>query len=122
MDVNQYLAKNYPFPPCWHLVADVLMTERGQTVTDYKTINSSIRAIASAFRLAIHKNPNGFAQITAPLDYCVVLMGKTGKLGLTHAGVYFDGAVLHALESGVYYTPLSVIADEYALIEFWSRP
>lgn len=122
MNVNDYLGRVYAFPPCWSLVADVLMTERAQTVTDYKTINASIRSIASLFTLTLHKSAHGFVQIAASVDFCVVLMGKTDKLGLTHAGIYYGGSVLHAVESGVYYQPMSVICDEYALVEFWSKP
>jgi hypothetical protein len=122
MNVNDYLAKQYPFPPCWSLVADVLMTERAQSVLDYKTINSSIRSIASLFTLSLHKSAHGFTRLPSPIDYCVVLMGKSEKLGLTHAGVYYEGGVLHALESGAQYQPMSVIGDTYALVEFWGKP
>ena len=122
MNVNDYLARQYPYPPCWALVADVYTGELSKTVNDFKTVNTSIRAIASAFRLALHKAAHGFAQIAAPSDYCVVLLGKTADMGLHHCGVYYQGAVLHAIESGVYYQPMSVMGDEYALIEFWSKP
>ena len=121
MDVNAYLAKQYDSPPCWQLVADVYTSELAQPVTDYKTINASIRAIASAFRIALHKSPEGFAQIPAPADYCVVLMGKTAAMGLHHCGVFYQGRVLHALDAGNRYEEMSVIGDTYAVIEFWAR-
>jgi hypothetical protein len=121
MDVNAYLAKQYDSPPCWQLVADVYTSELAQPVTDYKTINASIRAIASAFRIALHKSPDGFAQIPAPVDYCVVLMGKTAAMGLHHCGVFYQGRVLHALDAGNRYEEMSVIGDAYAVIEFWAR-
>ena len=121
MNVNAYLAKQYESPPCWQLVADVYTSELAQPVTDYKTINASIRAIASAFRIALHKSPEGFAQIAEPVDYCIVLMGKTAAMGLHHCGVYYQGKVLHGLTAGNRYEELSVIGDAYALIEFWAR-
>ena len=121
MNVNTYLAKQYDTPPCWQLVADVYTSELAQPVTDYKTINASIRAIASAFRIALHKSPEGFAQIAKPVDYCIVLMGKTAALGLHHCGVYYQGKVLHGLSTGNRYEELSVIGDSYGLIEFWAR-
>lgn len=121
MDTNAYLAKQYGEPPCWELVADVYATELAETVTDYKTINSSIRAIADAFRIALHKTPNGFAQIVDPKDYCIVLMGKSLGLGLHHCGVYYQGSVLHALTSGNRYEDIAVIRDTYPLIEFWAK-
>lgn len=121
MDINTYLARQYPAPGCWLLVVDVLTSERAQTVNDFKTINASIRSIASAFRLALFKSAHGFAQIAEPVDYCVVLLGKTQRLGLHHAGIYYQGRVLHALPDGNQFQEMSVIGDEYALIEFWSK-
>jgi hypothetical protein len=121
MNINAYLEAQYASPPCWQLVAAVYANERGQSVTDYKTINSSVRAIASAMRIALHKSPNGFVQIEAPVDYCVVLMGKSTITGLHHCGVYYDGKVLHGLDSGNRYEEISVIGDAYQLIEFWAR-
>jgi len=119
MNVNDYLGRQYPAPPCWALIADVYTNELATTVTDYKTVNASIRAIASAFRLALHKSAHGFAQ---PVDYCVVLLGKTARTGLHHCGIYYQGRVLHMLESGGQYQEITVIEDAYELIEFWAKP
>lgn len=121
MDINTYLTKQYDSPPCWQLVADVYTSELGLAVTEYKTINASIRAIASAFRIALHKSPEGFAQITEPVEYCIVLMGKTAAMGLHHCGVFYQGRVLHALDAGNRYEEMSVIGDSYSVIEFWAR-
>jgi hypothetical protein len=121
IDVNAYLARQYPAPPCWCLVADVYTTELGQPVDAFQTVNNSIRSIASAFRLSIHKNPNGFRQIPEPVEHCVVLLGKTDKLGLHHCGVFVEGRLLHALDSGVYYEELSSVAGQYALVEYWAK-
>lgn len=121
MNINDYLARQYDTPPCWQLVADVYTSELALPVTDYKTINTSIRAIASAFRIALHKSPEGFAQIAEPADYCIVLMGKTAAMGLHHCGVFYQGKVLHALDAGNRYEEMSVIRDAYGVIEFWAR-
>lgn len=121
MNVNDYLGRLYPAPPCWALVADVYASELEETVLGYKTINASIRAIAGAFRIALHKSPHGFAQIAEPVDFCVVLMGKTQRTGLHHCGIYYQGKVLHGLDSGNQYQELTVIQDEYRIIEFWSK-
>lgn len=121
MNVNDYLGRQYPAPPCWSLVTDVYTSELSDTVTDYKTVNASIRAIAGAFRLALHKSAHGFAQVAAPVDLCVVLLGKTARMGMHHCGIYYQGRVLHALESGNQYQEMSVIGDEYELVEFWAK-
>lgn len=121
MNVADYQVKVYPNPPCWALVADVYATELGQEVAAYKTVSSSVRQLASAFRLALHKNPDGFAQIAEPVDMAVVLMGTVPRLGVHHCGIYYQGKVLHATEIGVYYQDLASLRDLYQLMEFWAK-
>ncbi len=124
MDLSRYMAAQYPAPPCWALVADVYARELGQGVNDYRTINPSARAIAAAFRLALHKGAHGFEPVTAPAsptDFDVVLLGKAQSLGLHHCGVYWQGGVLHALETGAVYQDLASLRDAYPLIEFWRK-
>lgn len=121
MNVAAYQAKVYPSPPCWALVVDVLTTERGVTAAAYKTVNESVRSIASAFRLQLHKSAHGFEQVAAPVDFAVVLMGKTPRLGVHHCGIFYDGKVLHATPDGTFYQPLAQLQAEYQVMEFWSR-
>lgn len=121
MNPSTYLARQYDAPPCWKLVTDVYQTELGLPVTAYKTITASVRSIAEAFRLALHKSPEGFQRLSAPADMCVVLMGRRPKLGITHCGVYWEGSVLHAVESGVYLQDIASIRDEFPIIEYWGR-
>lgn len=122
MDVNAYLGKQYEYPPCWHLVADVYAAELEKSVNDYKTVNASVRAIASAFRVALYKSAHGFVQVSEPVDFCVVLLGKTEKLGLHHCGIYYDGKVLHATANGNFYQDMASLADQFQLMEFWAKP
>ena len=121
MNIAEYQAKQYPFPPCWELVSDVYSTELGKTVTEYRTITSSIRAISSAFRIAIHKGQHGFRQIAEPADFCIVLLGASTSLGPHHCGVYYEGSVLHAKADITLYQDLASLRSEYTLMEFWSR-
>lgn len=115
------MGKQYSSPPCWELVTDVYRAELGEGVLAFKTVDPSVRAIASAFRLALHKSPHGFARIAAPRDYAVVLMGKSAGIGLHHCGVWYQGKVLHALESGVLYQDMASLGDTYGVMEFWAR-
>lgn len=121
MDISAYQAKQYEWPPCWQLVADIYRTELGTTVEDFKTVNGSVRAIADAFRIALHKGEHGFRQAEAPEDYAVVLMGKSVNKPPTHCGIYYQGKILHATQSGVIYQDLSSLTDQYQLIEYWSK-
>lgn len=122
MNLNDYLAKDYPEPRCWSLVVDVYATERDQQVDGYRTINNGVRAFAAAVRIALHKSPHGFIQIDEPTEMCVVLMGKSERTGLHHCGVYCDGGILHAIDSGPVYQDLASARDAYGLIEYWERP
>lgn len=121
MDVATYLPKVYPDPPCWALVTDVYQAELGLPVHEYRTINNSVRAIADAFRFALHADKHGFAQIAEPQEMCVVLMGKSRRLGPHHAGVYTGGKVLHALPTGNVWQDMASLGDLYQFMEFWVR-
>lgn len=121
MNVNDYLAKQYSLPPCWALVAEVYVNELGCKVENYKSANPSFKAIASAFRIALHNNEHGFSQIDSPRDYCVVLMAKLMGQQPHHAGVYYKGKVLHALAAGNLYQDLSSLSDAFQRIEYWAK-
>jgi len=121
VNVNDYLARSYPLPPCWALVADVYTHELDQPVHEYRTITDSVRAIAATFRLELHKAAHGFRQALAPQDMDVVLLGRSVELGVHHAGVYWQGSVLHALPTGNYFQDLASLRDQYQLVEFWRR-
>jgi hypothetical protein len=121
VNVASYQAKVYPDPPCWALVADVYTSELGQEVEGYKTISGSVRQLASAFRVALHKNPDGFTRLEEPVDYAVVLMGRVPALGVHHCGIYYEGKVLHATPEGTLYQDLASLQDAYPVMEFWAK-
>lgn len=126
MNVSEYQAREYPSPPCWALVADVYDRELDDVVDRFGTINGSVRQIASAFRLQLHKDAAGFHQVAEPSEFAVVLMGKTRRLGLHHCGVFVEGKVLHALEDDignqqVLHQDLLSLRDTYPLMEFWAK-
>lgn len=125
LDVADFLGRSYSDPPCWELVTDVYTSVLGEPTEDYKTVSTSVRSLASVFRLALHKSSHGFEQIAEPRDFAVVLMGRTKKLGVHHAGVFYDGKVLHAMtsESGqvILHQDLPSILDEWKVVEFWAK-
>ena len=123
ISINTYLAKTYGPQPCWELVADWYASEERRAVAvDYKTATRSIRDMSSAFRTALHQGGHGFVQTPAPVDGCVVLLGKTDKIGIHHCGIYFQGSVLHALPGITLFEPMSVVADGFEVVEFWHQP
>ncbi len=78
-----------------------------------------MRSLAAAFRIAIQKNPDGFAQLDGPEEMCLVLLAATPSVGIHHCGVYVDGKVLHALETGVVCQDMASLGDAYQVMEFW---
>ena len=120
MDVAAYQAKIYSAQPCWDLVADIYATELTAVSVGYKTDNRSIREMAGAFRIAIHKSSHGFSQVDNPVEMCVVLLGSR-KLGIHHCGVYCEGKVLHALPGVTSHEDLTTIRDRFEIVEFWVR-
>lgn len=122
MNVNDYLAKHYDEPPCWLLVADVYEHEIGKTVEEYRTVTNSVRDIAAKFSLELHKGEHGFEQIEEPVDFAVVLLSQSLRKGWHHAGVFYQGNVLHALSGGNLYQDMASLRDTYPRMEFWSRP
>lgn len=121
MIIADYQAKTYGPQPCWELVADVLVSEVGAAPLAFRTINRSVRQMASEFRLALHKGQHGYIQIPGPMDFAIVLLGKSERLGITHCGICYDGKVLHALPGIVLYDELSVLGDSFEIIQFWAR-
>ena len=121
MDIAFYQEQVYGRPPCWELVSHVLLRECELIVSKYRAKTSSLRDIANAFRLELHRGDHGFTKLEAPQDFAVVLMGKTLKRGVHHCGIYWQGSVLHALETGTLYQDLASLQAEYPILEHWAR-
>ena len=121
MDISVYQSKQYEWPPCWQLVADIYRTELQTGVEDFKTVNGSIRAIADAFRIALHKGEHGFRQTETPHDFDVVIMGKMIDRTPHHCGIYYQGNILHATSEGVVNQDLASVSDQYQRIEYWTK-
>lgn len=122
MNIADYLNAQYPYPPCWALVADVQARECATPTPPYVADNASSAAIAGEFRRALHAGGHGFVQVECPVDYCIVLMARRAAATPHHCGIYYDGKVLHALAGGTLHQDLSSLGDSYAKIEFWAKP
>ena len=121
MDINKYLSKQYSHPPCFELVADFYVNELGIVLPNYSPRNESLKAIADAFRIALHDQANGFEKIDKPAEYCVVMMAKLPHQTPHHTGIYCEGRLLHALPAGVVYQEFSSVSDQFQKIEYWAR-
>lgn len=122
MDPNKYLSRDYASPPCWLLVADVVREELAATVNRFKTVNSSVQALSSTFNQRFQKDKFGFMQLDGPADLCVVFLGRNRRTKVHHAGIYYQGSILHALDDGVYFQDMASMRDQYGVMEFWGLP
>ncbi|MES2207291.1 MAG: hypothetical protein V4525_10940 [Pseudomonadota bacterium] len=119
MNIAYYLHRIYPYPPCWQLVAEVYERELGFVLPVYKELHEEKRySRAKAFQLAIHQGDHGLHKVLTPEDYSVVLMGSRRPV---HAGIFYQGRILHATDSGVSYQDIWSIKDSYAWIEYWAK-
>lgn len=121
LDVEGYQARVYPTPPCWHLVTDVYETVLGADPNEVQTVSEAMRRAARAYRLELFKNREGMQQIAEPRDYAIVLMWASVSKRQLHCGIYYQGKVLHALESGTLYQDMETLRDTYPLMEYWAK-
>ncbi|UXC34774.1 hypothetical protein [Cupriavidus gilardii] len=121
MNVNAYLAKRYGPQPCWELVADVFACERSPIRVAYQPTQRSVREMADAFRLALHRSDHGFVKTDSPVDFSVVLMGRNAHVGIHHCGVWYGGKILHAEPNIIFYEELSAVRARYQLMEYWTH-
>lgn len=122
LDVEAYLAKSYPAPPCWHLVTDVYRSKLGQEPNEVQTVSEAMRRASRQFRLELFKSRDGMEQLEEPRDFAIVLMWPTSARRQLHCGIYYQGSVLHALETGPVYQDMQTLREAYPLMEFWARP
>lgn len=121
LDVDAYLARSYPAPACWNLVADVYHRELAADPTQVQTVSEAMRSAARAYRLALFKSRDGMHQVSEPRDFAIVLMWPTAKRRQLHCGIYYQGSVLHALDTAPVFQDLRTLRESYALMEFWAK-
>lgn len=121
LDVAHYQRLQLPEPRCWALVSVVWADMLGQQPAEVRVVSESLRSVARAFRVRLHKTAEGARQLQEPQDLAVVLMWPTASKREPHCGIYWRGSVLHATENAVLYEGLASVRDAYAVMEFWAR-
>lgn len=119
LDVADYQARRYGPQPCWELVADIYAARGAAIPVAYHATQRSVRAMADAFRLALHAGGHGFVRTEVPADYAIVLLGRNAHLGIHHCGLWYGGRILHAEPNLTLYEERHAVAARYALMEFW---
>lgn len=81
---------------CWGLVRLILARERGIVLPLFDEVRSpeDLQRLRSLF-----------CRLEEPVDWCIVDMRSRGRF-LAHVGLYLDGAVVQAYETGVAVQPL----------------
>lgn len=99
---------------CWHHVIRV-RAENGIITPEFDC--ASPRLSDEVF-IKSHSNTKGMEQISAPFDYCAVLMMIDGRW---HSGVYLDGEVSHCdmVARQVRMDSLESLKERCERIEFW---
>ena len=101
-----YDAENYN---CYHLVRELVPQAPSlETVANYTTALRS-------FNKATYP---GVDEVTKPFDGCVVLMGIRMD-GLTHAGVFYQGFIVHADRSAVRAEQMVMLERKYPAMRFF---
>lgn len=121
LDVATYQARVYEEPRCFKLVADVYADMLGQSPTEVETVSESMRRAARTFRLELFKRQPGMQQLAEPQDLAVVLMWPSDKKRRAHCGIWWQGKVLHATETGVLYQDVASLQSTYQVMEWWGR-
>lgn len=121
MNVNEYLVKQYTRPGCWCLVTDVYVNELDLRLKNYQVADTSLRSISEAFRIELHRNQHGFVKVDSPSNYSVVLMAKFAGQNPHHAGIWYEGKVLHNVPLGNLYQDISSLSDQFKHVEYWDK-
>lgn len=121
LDVESYLGRVFPDPPCWNLVTDVYMNVLAQEPNEVQTVSEAMRRAARAYRLELFKSRDGMEQLAQPRDFAIVLMWPSSARRQLHCGIFYQGSVLHALPTGTLYQDLQTLREAYPLMEFWSK-
>jgi cell wall-associated NlpC family hydrolase len=121
LDVNLFIQKQYPNPPCWALVSDIYTSVLGLKLRHLKPKNPSLRAISERFRLALHTGEHGLERVLHPVDFCIVCFAKKKNNTPHHCGVYYKGQIIHATEQGNLFQDLHSLTDTYERIEYWQH-
>ncbi len=95
---------------CWHLV-EFLIPDAPKIEGTAKTLSTSVRHFKE--ELEIYKLNEIDVEDFKNKD--IVILGRNNIM--FHAGVYYDGGVIHAGETGVVYQPMSFITQLYGNVQ-----
>lgn len=102
---KSYDAKEYH---CWHLVCDLV--PNAPRVNNIATTLSSLKAMNAAY--------SELEEIDVPANGSVVLLGNHETL--VHAGVWYNGNVIHAELGGVIMQPLLKLKQRFSLVRYYN--
>ena len=90
---------------CWSLIEDLLI-DAPRIEGTAKTLAISVKH----FKKALFSH--NLSEVSEFIDKDIIIMGKNETY--FHAGVYFQGGIIHASENGVVYQPLNEMKKIYS--------
>lgn len=94
---------------CWHLVMELVPT--APSVEEIGTLKNSLNRMNQPYSTYIPTD--------TPRDGDIVLLGRSDK-EYYHAGVYYQGKVVHALDPSVVFQPLDKLRRQFRAIGFYT--
>ena len=103
MDINTLVGKPYDKENyhCWHFIEEVLAVPTLKDV-HVDTANDDVEKYIGLFM-----------EIDAPVNYCIVLIGKS------HIGIWYNGGIYHNDTRGVRYESMRVIKMRYPTFKYF---
>ena len=95
---------------CWDLVME--LNPKAPSFDEVGTLYNALKYMNK-------DNYNGFKITDAPQDGCICLLGKKPNV-FHHAGIYFQGLIVHAVDPTVVANEISVIKKLYPYMRFYS--
>ena len=94
---------------CWHLVMELVPT--APSIDEVGTMKNSLNLMNQEYK--------AYKPTNTPCDGDIVLLGRRAD-SYYHAGVYYQGRVVHALDPAVVFQPLSKLATSFSAIGFYT--
>ena len=121
MNVSEYMGKDYKFPQCWELVADVFTNEvTCEAYEHWKSLRpeNGDRSVWFSRASVSRQVPFDILREDEPSEnYDVYYM--IDATGSPHVGVWYEGSILHATLKAVLYEPEYSLDKAVKIMSRW---
>lgn len=117
-NIEKFMAAEYSWRHynCWNFARDVWLDLTGKDIGQMSVIR--MREVNAKFRDGTYEIPNNFEQLDKLEDPCLVCLIR--PRGLSHAGVFVGGRLLHLpMQGNVSYQELMQVSMYYPEMRFY---